>query len=389
MEKIIFGITSLTLGGAERVLVDIANKLVEKYDITIFTIYSNGELEKELNEKIHLKSIYNKRYDELTKKEKRLAPLSILINQKKIYRQYIDNEDYKAQIAFLEGPVTRIFSTKSTRKNRAKKITWIHNDISKVFGRSLKSKIKRIIDRGIYEKYDTLVFVSLDNLDKFNKVYDDILLPHERVIYNYINADRILSLSQENEQYKNIYDKNEINIVQVSRLVEQKAIDRLIKVHAKLIKEGLQHHIYIVGDGPQKDKLNKLIKENNVEKTFTLLGAKKNPYPYIKDADYFCLFSNFEGYPMVVEEAKILKKYIATTNTAAREVLLNYPENSIIVNNDEEGIEKAIKELVNNKKQNLSKPNNYKYENDKIIDKIIKILNEANKYENINTNSNI
>ena len=55
MKKILFGITSLTLGGAERVLVDLANKLCEKYDITIFTIYANGELEKELNSKVKLK----------------------------------------------------------------------------------------------------------------------------------------------------------------------------------------------------------------------------------------------------------------------------------------------------------------------------------------------
>ena len=46
MEKILFGITSLTLGGAERVLVDLANELSKKYEVTIFTIYANGELEK-------------------------------------------------------------------------------------------------------------------------------------------------------------------------------------------------------------------------------------------------------------------------------------------------------------------------------------------------------
>lgn len=46
MDKIIFGITGLTMGGAERVLIDTANALVDKYDITIFTIYSKGELEK-------------------------------------------------------------------------------------------------------------------------------------------------------------------------------------------------------------------------------------------------------------------------------------------------------------------------------------------------------
>ena len=155
MNKIIFGITSLTLGGAERVLVDIANKLVEKFDITIFTIYNNGELEKELDDKIHKISLYDKQYKELTRKEKILIPISVLFNKKKIFREYIDNKNYVAQIAFLEGAITRIFSVKS--KNNSKKIAWIHNDISKVFGKNIKSKIKRIIDRNIYEKYDELI----------------------------------------------------------------------------------------------------------------------------------------------------------------------------------------------------------------------------------------
>jgi len=67
MKKVLFGITSLTLGGAERVLVDIANKLCNKYDITIFTIYSGGELEKQLSNKIKIKSLYNKQYKDLRK----------------------------------------------------------------------------------------------------------------------------------------------------------------------------------------------------------------------------------------------------------------------------------------------------------------------------------
>ena len=53
MKKIVFGITSLTLGGAERVLVDLANELSksEAYEITVFTIYGQGELEKQFNKK--------------------------------------------------------------------------------------------------------------------------------------------------------------------------------------------------------------------------------------------------------------------------------------------------------------------------------------------------
>ena len=72
MKKILFGITSLTLGGAERVLVDIANNLCNKYDITIFTIYSKGELEKQLSKKVKLKSLYNTSYSELRNYKKTL-----------------------------------------------------------------------------------------------------------------------------------------------------------------------------------------------------------------------------------------------------------------------------------------------------------------------------
>ena len=225
--------------------------------------------------------------------------------------------------------------------------------------------------------------MSVDNLDKFNKVYDDMDLPHETVIHNYINAERILELSKKDEEAKKTFNPKELNFVQVSRLVEQKAIDRLIDVHVKLMKQGYKHHIYIVGDGPLREKLMKQIKENKVENTFTLLGAKKNPYQFMKNADAVCLFSKFEGYPMVLEEAKILRKYILTTNTSSREVLMDYAGNSIITTNDEQGIENAIKSITKNKMQKNEKNNQYVYENNKIIDKIVKTIEETKKKEEV------
>ena len=170
MKKIIFGITGLTLGGAERVLVDTANALAEKYDITIFTIYSKGELEDELDKRVNVVSLYDFKYEQMSKLKKILIPLRVLLFKKQIFNKYVGSENYDTHISFLEGPVTRIFSTKS----KSKKIAWIHNDMSKVFGSGWKAKLKRIFDRNIYEKYDTLVFVSIDNLDKFNKIYDDM-----------------------------------------------------------------------------------------------------------------------------------------------------------------------------------------------------------------------
>ena len=88
MKKIIFGITGLTLGGAERVLVDTANALAEKYDITIFTIYSKGELEDELDKRVNVVSLYDFKYEQMSKLKKILIPLRVLLFKKQIFNKY-------------------------------------------------------------------------------------------------------------------------------------------------------------------------------------------------------------------------------------------------------------------------------------------------------------
>lgn len=375
MKKILFGITSLTLGGAERVLVDLTNALCDKYDVTIFTIYAKGEFEKQLSKKVKVKSLYNVQYNELTNIKRKIIPLKILLNKKNIYKKYI-YDNYDIEIAFLEGPITRLFSIKN--KN-TKKIAWIHNDITKVFGNGLKSKLKKILDKRIYSKYDTLVFVSKDNLGKFNKTYKDMrnkyLEPIKKeVIYNYINKENIIKKAEEKNNI--VFNKDMINFVTVARLVEQKGIDRLIEIHSRLIENGLKHNFYIIGDGPEKEKLEILIKKHKIEETFKLLGEKENPYPYIKNADYFCLLSRFEGYGMVLEEAKILDKPIIITDTAAREAVEKY-ENARIFENTEDSIYRGLENIIlYNNKRKLRNDNKLEYDNRNIIRKIEKLMEE-------------
>lgn len=367
MKKILFGITSLTIGGAERVLVDLTNELCNNYNITIFTIYPNGEFEKSLSNKIKLKSLYNKRYNELSKIQKVFVPLKVWINKKQIYNKYI-KENFDVEIAFLEGPITRLISV---RNSGTKKVAWIHNDISRVFGNNLKSKIKRHIDEKIYNKFDELVFVSKDNKKSFEKIYKNNAVKKE-IIYNYINSENILKKS--NDEIPEIFAEDELNFVTVARLVEQKGIDRLIRVHSKLIKENLKHKIWVIGDGPEYKKLESLVDSNNVKDTFKLLGKRENPYPYIKKADYFCLLSYFEGYGMVLEEAKILGKDILITNTAAREAVEGY-EYATIIENNENDIYKVLKEKILKGKDTINKSEKTKdYNNEDIIQKIKNIL---------------
>lgn len=372
-KKILFGITSLGLGGAERVLVDISNKLCEKYDITIFSIYDKGELKKELNKNIKFKSLYDCRYDELSKIQKMWIPIKILLFSKFIYNKKI-KQDYDVEISFLEGPITRLFAAKN---NKTKKIAWIHNDIKRVFGSGIKSKLKRNIDKKIYTKYNDLVFVSNDNMEKFQEIYNDINTENMHVIYNYIDSELVIKKSKDYINFGNHFGQSDEKIfITVCRLVKQKALDRLIKIHSKLIKNGYKHKFYIIGDGPEKENLKSLIEQENVKETFILLGKKENPYPYIKQADYFCLLSYFEGYGMVLEEAKILNKKIIITDTAARESLEGYKKGIILDNNDEgiyNGLLKIIK-LDENNDEDID--DEYKYDNNDKIQKIIDLVGE-------------
>ena len=117
-----------------------------------------------------------------------------------------------------------------------------------------------------------------------------------------------------------------------------------------------------------------MIKENKVEATFHLLGKKENPYPYIKNADYFCLLSRFEGYGMVLEEAKILDKPIIITNTAAREAVEGY-KNSKILENTQEEIYEGLKKIILDKKigKNI-KQSTMEYDNSKILENVIELI---------------
>lgn len=371
-KKILFGITSLTIGGAERVLIDLANSLCNEYDITIFTIYARGELEKMLDQNVKLQTLYPFSYQDLKGLKRKALPLILWFFKKRMYQKYI-KKDYDVEIAFLEGPITRLFSVKN---KKVKKMAWVHNDISLVFGKSFSSFIKKHIDRKIYEKYQMLIFVSKDNRDKFETVYPDIRDAYlqkipKRVVYNYIDAKKVLQKAQ--TPVETIQKQDQVTFITVARLVEQKAIQRLVMVHEKLIQNGFFHTIYVIGDGPLKEQIEREIQERNVQNTFILLGQKENPYPYVKQADIFCLLSYFEGLPIVVEEAKILNKPILITDTAAREGVENYPH-STIVENTQEAIYKVLEQKIRQgKPKNIQQ---YEYSNEKMLEKVKKVIGE-------------
>ncbi|MBQ7137088.1 MAG: glycosyltransferase [Bacilli bacterium] len=362
MKKVLFGITNLEIGGAEKVLVNIVNELKDTYDITILTLYAQGCLEKDISKDVKLESVCNKSYEQLGFIKRKFFSLQLKMPffRKRLYKKYVAKK-YDVEVAFLEGPITELLQEKS----KAKKVAWIHTDLEKHYH---ERKHNKLIE--VYKKYQHLVFVSQNSLDKFNLIdSSNTFLGKKEIIYNYISFDSIIRLSK-----GKIDDKfsKEINFVVVARLVSAKGIDRLMKVHKKLMDDKLNHHIYVVGDGPLKQELIKLQREYKVENTFHLLGQKTNPYPYIKKGDYFLLPSYYEGYPVTLIEAMALNKFIVATNIASCEVLKDY-SSKLIAENSEEGIYNSLKQIITspNTKNNKNKFNN---PNNDILDKINKLI---------------
>lgn len=331
-KSILFVITSLNTGGAERVLVDTLNRLAHEkmeYKYTILTVYSDGLLEKELDKKIEVKHFFN------ISKPSRIGMkiIGLILRCKRLksilIKRQINLDDYDKVIAYIEGTPVNI-----CKDFKNKKISFIHTDISKHFKN--KNKIK-ILDE--YLNYEKIVCISegikKDFIDFLPEKYKH-LEKRTKVIYNYIDVNRIKKLSREGLCNK---EKEEYFLV-IARLRKEKGVLRLLDVF-----KNRKEKLVIIGDGPLYEEMKNIINKENI-KNIHLLGNMKNPYTYLKHARALIIPSYYEGYSMVAKEAEILNKFVISTKTNVEEALRNY-KYKIIDDNLENGISEFI-----NKKEN-------------------------------------
>lgn len=373
MKKILFLIHTLQVGGAEKILVNLVNKLDKsKYDITVMTVINTGAFRNELDKDIKYKTIFDIKFlnknskqnkenksgnlfDKTSKIKQLMAKIYQFfwrhVNCEKIYRKYI-KDDYDVEIAFLEGISAKIISN-STNKD-SKKIAWIHVDLINE-NKTEKFFKNREEEKTVYEKFDNIVAVSEhvkeQVINKFNILEEKVI-----VKYNPIDKEHIEKLA--NEKIEDI-TKNKFTICTIGRLSVQKGYDRLLKVVKKLNEEKLDFDLWIIGVGAEESKLKQYIEENNLTNV-TLLGYKKNPYKYIRESDLFVCSSRAEGFSTVVSEAVILEKPIVTTDCSGmKEMLGENNEYGIVTKNDEEALYAGIKEIILDK-------NKYNYYKNKI-----------------------
>jgi glycosyltransferase involved in cell wall biosynthesis len=363
-KKMLFMLINMNIGGTEKALLNMINEIPkDKYDITIFMLEKYGSFLKLIPSEVkvkyftgyqNIKDLLNKPPQlmscHLLKKGKIIKAITFLLlhivtkmlKDRRLYFKYllrnypILEEEYDAAVAY-GGPMDFISYFVVKKIKAKKKIQWVHFDVTQIdFNKKFASKI--------YKKFDKIFVVSKEGKNKLTTILPKIKDKTERLL-NIISADLVVKMAKEEDGFQDYF--NGMRILTVGRLSKEKGQDLSIPILAKLKKDGLNVKWYCIGEGNARREYENLIKDFSIENDFILLGAKPNPYPFMKQCDIYVQASRHEGYCITLSEAKCFKKPIVTTNFTGASEQISHNKTGIIVN-DEEQLYSAIKQLLNN-----------------------------------------
>ena len=345
-KKLLFFTNGLYGGGAEKVLQTLLCNLdYSKYDITLYSVNEDA-LNEKYPQSIKYKYIFKQRAANIiTRSCARITNKIKLIIYNNLspswfYRLFVKGK-YDTEIAFIEGYSTRIISGSTNKISR--KIAWVHTDLlnnhwTNITFRSCNEEAEA------YSKFDNIVCVSKNVRLSMSQLFRNI--SRLKVLYNPINDQNIRQLSQETTSLK-LNNDSTIKLISTGRLVHQKGYDRLLPIIKRLIDEGLNVSLTILGEGIDRNQLEEYITANNLTEQVFLPGFVDNPYAVMAQHDIFVCSSRAEGYSTAVTEALILGLPVVTTDCSGmKELLGENNEYGIVTPNDDEALYQGIKSIV-------------------------------------------
>ena len=330
MINILFFIETLTGGGAEKVLRDLVNHMDQtKFDITVQTVWP-CEASNYLDPGIRYKSMYadDGRLNRLRYRLEAEIGLA--------YRLHI-KDDYDIECAYLEMGPTKIMSASTNRK--AKKLAWVHCDLTRAVA---DPKAYAAKTTPWYSRFDEIVCVSQSVKDRFDELFSNRF--DSKVLYNVIDDSSIKEKAQ--LPLSDWAIKRRFTVLSVGRFSPQKRFIRLIMAHKRLLDEGFEHDLWILGDGPERSMLEKYIDENKLRDSVWMPGFIDNPYPFMREADLLACSSIYEGYSTFMTEGVILGKPIVTTDVSGMRELLGDSKYGLIVENDDEAFYQGLRQML-------------------------------------------
>ncbi|MDQ1087553.1 glycosyltransferase family 4 protein [Siphonobacter sp. SORGH_AS_1065] len=278
MINVCFYIHSLAgTGGTERITSALANYLANNnYKVSVIAKMGGSKKFHSLDEKIDFFYLHEG------------MEINIYINYLKTisrYRRIIDKvrPDYIIDIGvnlFLETLPATLFKP-------IKRISWEHFNAN-VYHNYLINYLSKFL---AVKLSDRLIVLTDDDksiyIDRFNaKRIDTITCP--------------VLIDEDNIQYNNTTNY----ALAVGRLVPQKGFDLLLKSWKEVSEKAPNWKLRIVGDGICKDELQQLAKDLEILDSIEFISANNNIQYYFKNSSIFIMSSRFEGFGLVLIEAK-------------------------------------------------------------------------------------
>lgn len=218
----------------------------------------------------------------------------------------------------------------------AKTVKYIHGDP----GTNPDYREEAENHRELLSRFDRIVCVSRAAWNTFRQISG--LSRGVELHYNPMNSENVRRLAEAEAE---LPEPDLPYICAVGRLSAEKAFERLIVIHNRLLERGIAHRLVIVGDGPDAAFLRRLIRVMGLENTVILAGYQKNPYPYMKHSRFLVSSSYTEGLPVITMEALCLGVPIVSPIESMGEVF-GEETCGLITENTNAALEDAIARML-------------------------------------------
>lgn len=397
MNKVLISSFDMEVGGVERSLISMLNNFdYENNNIDLMLYKHKGDFMKLLPKRPNLLpevdayTSFRKSIAKLFKERK--FKLAIARGKAKLEANKIANENNFLDSGYIQMQLMWKYSLPylpkldkeydvaisylwphyfvSEKVKAKRKIAWIHTDYS-----TIATDID--MDLKMWNKFDYIMAVSEECKNAFLKKYSS-LKGKVKVMENITSPEFIRKMAEEDIE-ENIKEDDSFKLVSVARFSHAKGIDNAVKALKLLHDRGLTDiKWYVVGYGGDEEIIRKLIKENNLEDSFILLGKKINPYPYINAGDIYVQPSRYEGKAVTVGEAQILGKPVIITNYTTSKSQVRENIDGYICELSIEGIANGIEKLYKDKNLRTQLSDNCKktnYSNSNELNNLYSIFN--------------
>ncbi|WP_372778780.1 glycosyltransferase [Litorivivens sp.] len=298
MDKITLVIPDLKFGGAQRIMISLAQAFsIKGYITTLVVLQGGGPFVSSLPENVSVKVLSSRR----------LGKLALALNS--IFQLAFLWRKSEPDILISSVTGTNIAVLISSFLCRFRGVLWLRHENS---GDDLRGVLQRFGVRFLYHRADKVITVSEEALRDLIEVNPGIARCGV-AIDNFVEHERIYELAKRPPDHSWLVEKSTPVLVAVGRLELQKDYATLIKALAAA-QEKVSVRLIILGEGRLRASLENLVRQLKLDELVSMPGIHSNPYSFMQHADGFVMSSLWEGQPIALIEAMVLGKKIVATN---------------------------------------------------------------------------